>query len=186
MTGLSVPAKRRWIRRFVSGEAGVVTVEFILWFPVFFFLFLSSVEAGFITAKAVMLERGLDMAIRDVRLGIGAMTHEAIKNKVCDNAIILPDCRNTIRLELKPVSTSSWTPLTGSNLCVDRAAPIDPAVDPTGYDVGIGNQLMLVRACALVQPLFPGVGLGLQLPKDSTYGDFILIATSAFVNEPGR
>lgn len=169
--------------RFRKKEDGVVTMEFMLWFPVFFFLFLSSVEAGFVLAKTVMLERGLDIAVRDVRLGAPGSSQETIRKKLCDNAIILSDCENSVMIELKPVDISTWSPLTNAGQCVDRDNPVDPATDPN-YVTGGENELMLVRACFLIQPLFPTTGLGLQLPRHGNYGDVAIIATSAFVNEP--
>ena len=179
---------RRRSRRFRKNERGAVTVDFVLWFPMFFVLFLSSVEAGFILAKSIMLDRGLDLAVRNIRLGIGAMDHETIKNTTCANAIIIPDCQNSLRLEMSPVTNvASWTP-SNNVVCVDRANPIDPAVTPVppGYARGIENQLMLVRACAFISPIFPSSGLGLSLPKHpQSTNEFAIVSTSAFVNEPG-
>jgi hypothetical protein len=43
--------------------------------------------------------------------------------------------------------------------------------------------MMLIRACAKFDPLFPTSGLGFQLPRDNT-GAYALIAATAFVNEP--
>jgi hypothetical protein len=44
------------------------------------------------------------------------------------------------------------------------------------------NQLMLVKACAIFNPIFPSTGLGLQLVRDD--GGYAVTAFSAFVNEP--
>lgn len=180
----SISLRGRWsLHRFRKNEDGVVTMEFMLWFPVFFLLFLSSIEAAFVLARNIMLERGLDIAVRDVRLGIGNMTHDAVKQKVCENAIIIPNCVNSVRMEMKPVSTTTWSPLTNRGQCTDRSVPFDPA-DTSIYDPnGTDNQLMLVRVCLLANPIFPTTGVGLQLPVDAQ-GDYALIASSAFVNEP--
>ena len=62
-------------------------------------------------------------------------------------------------------------------------AEIDPLLDPEGFHPGQRNKLMMVRACAVFDPWFPGVGLGAQLPKDAS-GGYRLMATSGFVNEP--
>ena len=40
-----------------------------------------------------------------------------------------------------------------------------------------------MRACVLFDPWFPGIGLGLQLPRESG-GGVRMTATTAFVNEP--
>ena len=42
---------------------------------------------------------------------------------------------------------------------------------------------MLVRACAIFDPIFPITGMGLNLPLDAS-GAYQLAASSAFVNEP--
>ena len=42
---------------------------------------------------------------------------------------------------------------------------------------------MLIRACAIVDPMFPMTGLGLSLTKDET-GGVQLVTVSAFVAEP--
>jgi len=42
---------------------------------------------------------------------------------------------------------------------------------------------MLMRLCAVVDPAFPGIGVGRSMPKDAS-GGYQIIATTAFVNEP--
>jgi len=43
----------------------------------------------------------------------------------------------------------------------------------------------MVRVCALSKPLFPttGFGVGMQVDPD---GNYAMVATTAFVNEPGN
>ena len=45
--------------------------------------------------------------------------------------------------------------------------------------------MMMVRVCALSKPLFPttGIGVGMQVDGD---GNYAIVATTAFVNEPGN
>jgi hypothetical protein len=51
--------------------------------------------------------------------------------------------------------------------------------------VGGNNELMMVRVCALFRPMFPSTGLGLNLRYDGD-GNYAIVATTAFVNEPSR
>ena len=68
-----------------------------------------------------------------------------------------------------------------SPMCADRTQTID--LDAPSFSQGNRSDILFVRACVIVDPLFPGLGLGLQLPKDAS-GGFQMIAFSAFVNEP--
>ena len=52
------------------------------------------------------------------------------------------------------------------------------------FTAGTQNEMMIVRACAMVDPVFPGTALALLLEENVGDG-FPLIATSGFVNEPG-
>ena len=42
---------------------------------------------------------------------------------------------------------------------------------------------MIVRACAVFEPLFPTTGLGLRMPRVNS-SDYAIVSMSAFVNEP--
>lgn len=175
---------RRWIK---GDDAGNVTIEFVLVFPVFMIIFLSAFEAGILMTRQVMLERAVDVTVRDLRLGIlptpgfsEEEAHNELKDTICARSRIVPDCDNAILLEMRPVSKVTWEPLNNVATCVDRSEPIQPA---TTFRAGAENEMMIVRACAVFDPVFPSTGLGMRLPKDGN-GDYALLATSAFVNEP--
>lgn len=168
-------------RRARKEEDGSATIPFVIFFPFFILLVLSSLELGMMMIRHVMLERALDIAVRGLRLGIWTPpTHEELKRVICNQAGIIPDCMNALMVELRPVDKTTWAPLAGSATCVDRAATIQPVVS---FDPGVGDSMMLIRACAKVDPLFPSSGAGWALPKDST-GAYSLISATAFVNEP--
>ena len=162
-------------------EDGTATIPFLLFLPFFMMLVISSLEMGMLMLRHVMLERGLDMAVRDLRLGIFKGDYDEFKGLVCKNAAFLPDCKNAIVIELQPVSTTTWAPLNSAAICVDRNQPLKPLNNP--FITGAGDQLMLVRACAIFDPIVPTTGLGLHLPKDAS-GGYWLVTSSAFVNEP--
>lgn len=162
-------------------EEGTATIPFVIFFPFFILLVLSSLELGMMMVRHVMLERALDLSVRGLRLGIWTPpTHDELKKVICAQAGIIPDCLNALMVELRPVDKSTWSPLSNSPTCVDRAAAIQPKVE---FNPGVGDDMMLIRACAKVDPLFPSSGAGWALPKDAT-GAYSLISATAFVNEP--
>ena len=74
------------------------------------------------------------------------------------------------------------------DLCANPAAAPDLASFNAGSPVidianGLNNQLMILRACVLFDPMTPGSGLGKALPKESE-GAYALVATSSYVMEP--
>lgn len=172
----------RRIRDFLAGNAGTSTVEFVLAFPAFMTVFLSVFESGLLMTRQVMLERGLDVTVRAIRTAApGAnITQDTVRQMICDNAGILPDCEDNLLVELVPISTATWTMPDAEAECVDRAEDIEPVVT---FDTGGQNQIMFIRACFVVDPFFPTTGLGLALPKDVS-GGYHMVATGAFANEP--
>jgi hypothetical protein len=128
----------------------------------------------------VMLNRGLDIAIRDLRLGLTpSVTHDQFKAKICDGAFLLSGCEEAILLELAALPDAASFPGGEAN-CVDRTEEIEPTIV---FVPGAPSEIMFVRACLIVDPLFPGTGLGAMMPKDAS-GGYALIAQTAFMNEP--
>ena len=90
---------------FLRDENGNATLEFVVLFPFLMFMILSLGEAGTLMARAVMLDRGLNLAIRDVRLGLTpGITHDQLKGKICEGAFLLNSCADEVLLELLPVT----------------------------------------------------------------------------------
>lgn len=170
------------INRFFGRDEGAVTVEFVIVFPVFMTLFVSVFESGLMMTKLTMLDRALDLTVRQIRLApeSTAITHDAVKAMICANTVIIDDCEESLQLEMVEVSSSTWTMPDSTIDCVDRAAEIEPVVN---FSAGGENDIIFVRACVVVDPMFPNLGLGLILTKDPT-GGVRLTASSAFANEP--
>jgi len=168
------------LRRFRKADNGSSTIEFVILFPIFIIIFMSCFEAGMLMTRQVMLERAVDLSVRDLRLGHWAPpTHDEIKKTICNRAGIIPDCMNALLVELQPVSKSTWTPLPPQVTCQDKSNPITPA-----FAGGAENEMMIVRACAITKPWFYATGLGLKLPLvDGEH--YAIVSSSAFVNEPG-
>ena len=147
----------------------------------FMILFVSAFESGILMTRHVMLERGLDMAVRAVRLGtLTPVTHVQLKKMICNGAGIIPDCMNTLKLEMRTTDLRAWVDIPRAADCIDVNNPVTA---PTTYQNGQSDDLMVVRVCALFRPMFPATGLGFYLPRNS--GDYYaLVSTSAFVMEP--
>ena len=180
MTGI---AKRfhRALRRLGLSESGAATVEFVIVFPFFVGVFLSSYDVAMMNMRAVMMEQAMDKAVRRIRLSSGAtLNYGQIKNDICQDAYLIPDCNSSLRIEMTPVDTDTWAGMTDSVDCVQRGQSVQPLVK---FKNGAENELMLMRICVIVDPVFPGIGVGRSMPKDES-GGYKIIASSAFVNEP--
>ncbi len=176
-----IRALAKILRLFRRSEEGSATVEFVLVFPMFMVLFTSAFEVGLMMTRHVMLERGLDMAVREVRLNTGAApSPDQFKSMICDGAGIIPDCMNTLKLEMRPIDPRNWSNIPRKADCVNTNQPFLPN---RNFEAGTQNQIMIVRACSLFSPFFAATGIGFDIPRYS--GDFYaLISISAFVMEP--
>ncbi|NGM46418.1 pilus assembly protein [Rhodobacter sp. SGA-6-6] len=172
---------RRALSRLFRREDGTATVEFVLVVPVVISIFMASVEAGFYMAKHVMLERGLDLVMRDIRLGnLGTFENNKLRKLICEATPILVDCENTLMVEMRPISTSTFAISADPATCVDRgeSTEVDDHVEPGG-----SNEIMIIRVCAIQDPIFPSTGIGLHLRADAR-GGYQMVTASVFVNEP--
>ena len=170
------------LRRFRRREDGNVTVEFVILFPIFVTMFMSTVELGMLTVRQTLLEQGLNLVVRDLQIGLTEdVDHDTIKELICDySGGYLPDCDNALKLEMMPIDLRSYSTLPEGLDCVDRAEEVNPVRTFTN---GQANELMLLRACLKFTPIFPNAGLGRNFGKDAN-GDAVMFAISAYVNEP--
>ena len=176
----------RLLRRFRRQEDGNATIEFVFLFPIIISIFLIGFESGYYMVRNVMLERAVDIAVRDVRLGNGRIPQfDDMKANICNNAGLLPDCKNSIQIEMQEVAITPGgiATMQGDARCVDRQSTED-SLTGTTYDVGGINSMIIVRVCTLQQPLFPTTSIGAGLGVDSE-GNYAMVATTAFVTEPG-
>lgn len=174
----------RRIVRFHRKEDGGIAMEFVILYPMFMWLFFSGIESALMMTRHAMLERGVDMAMRELRLNTnGPHSFDQLKKRICSYSGVIQDCLNTLQIELVSINTDSWTLAMDPNIrCIDRANTIDP-ISETNYQPGVGNQMMMVRVCAVQPPIMPATALGAAMPKDSN-GLYRLVSVSAFVNEP--
>ena len=191
---------RSSLRRLVRGEDGTATVELVILLPLFVLAMANAIEASILMTRATLLDRGLDMAVRELRLNTGAPPgFDEFRASVCRHAGWLPDdavvpvgdaagrsgdgelpdqakapfdCLKSLQVELRRVSTATWAVMDDQARCVDRREEIAPLTedDPEHYRPGAAKQLMMVRACLVIDPLAPNYGLGALLPKDASGG----------------
>ncbi len=179
-----MPRIRHMLRHFCRNEDGQIAIEFVIMTPLIFTIFLTSIELGLYSKRQMWLDRGLDIAVREVRLNTASIpSHDALKQTICVNAGFIPDCSASLKLEMVVVNPRSFTPLDPSSDCVDRSQPIASQAAPN-YQSGSEHDLMLLRACVKFDPIFPTTGLGFQFSKDNA-GQAFMTAMSAFVQEPG-
>lgn len=165
-----------------KAEEGGSTVEFVILFPMFLALFISSFEASLLLTRQIMLERGVDMATRDLRLDANnTITQNQMRNMVCDNARILPDCRENLLVELTEIDTVLYDLPDSDQPCVNRETSVTP---PADWETDRAGKLILMRACFAVSPFMPGAGLATELVTDEDSTSIRMVAATAFVVEP--
>lgn len=171
----------RILRRFRRSQSGSATIEFVLVFPAILTIMLSGIELGFVTLQHAMLERAMDITVRDIRLGTGsAPQHDEIRDLICDRAGFISNCQDNLRLEMVQVDPRAWAGVSEDPDCTDRTEEVSPV---RNFINGQENELMILRACARIDPVFPTTGLGKNL-AEGPGGQYALVATSAFVQEP--
>lgn len=172
----------RKIRVFRRGEDGHATIEFAITFPAVLFLLLGGVELGLISLQHAMLERAMDLTVRDIRLSTGAAPqHDEIKDLLCERTGFINACSENMLLEMVQVDPRDWGGVPAEPTCTDKSEEVLPKTE--FKNDAKENELMVLRACAKIDPVFPTTHLGANLVKDGA-GQFALVASSAFVQEP--
>ena len=164
-------------RRFRKDEGGYSSVELVICATTFLSGFFWVFETGLIMTKQMMLERAVDMTVRDLRLFSNPLfTHDYIKDEICDLALVFKDCDTQLLLEM-----DTFDPASGFNqtyTCYDKKNDITPV---TTWAPGARSEIVYMRACIIIDPMMPhGIAL---FPGVSDKG-IPLIASTAFVNEP--
>lgn len=170
------------IKRFARAEDATATMEFVICFPVIMILFIAAFETSMIMTRQVMLERTLDQTVRVLRLANG-VTVDAndIRNGICANTSLLPNCGELLTIDLRRVDRQTYAVPSNQDLCIERADVT--ATLNNQFTVGEDNDLMLVRACMIIDRILPLSGWGLNLTRDDS-GGLHMMASNIFVNEP--
>ena len=166
---------------FGRSEDGNMTVDFVIIIPTAFLFASATFEGGMIGLRNMMLEHGVDVVVRDVRTGrLLNPTHQRLVVEICDKAMIIPNCQKELKLEMVRTDIRNFNGLGPNPDCIDRSANGQPLVN---FTTGGNNELMMLRACALFDPILPTAALGAAVPKKSE-GAYALVATSSYVVEP--
>jgi Flp pilus assembly protein TadG len=186
MTLNSSPMYQRF-RRFLACEDGNSTIEALFFYiPIFLFL-LASIEIGILSTRHVLLERGVDLAVRQVR--IGALKDadgkgpgiDTVRTAICNYSGVIPDCLDSVKIKMVKMDVRNWgTDLDGPVQCIDRA---ESEQVPTTFTNGANNELMVLQVCALFDQFFPTTSLSNGFAKING-GGYGLIATTSYVVEP--
>ncbi|WP_282118796.1 TadE/TadG family type IV pilus assembly protein [Ruegeria atlantica] len=176
------------VLRFKRTEDGGLTIEFVIWFPVYMFFILGVIEYSLVTIQQAMLDRSMDLVVRNIRLGIGLedTQHDTIKDAICNEMVIMQDCSKNLQLEMIVQDPYGGVNLPVEADCADRAEEAKPVRE---FSSGGANALMILRACARVDPLFPTTALGrggtdMSRALSDDDGLITLTSTTTFVQEP--
>ncbi len=174
---LGARCQRLWHR-----QDGSSTIEFVFMVPLLLTVFIMAMEAGVLQMRQVMLDRALDMTVRDLRLSrLGPNpTHDEVRTRVCEHSFLIPNCESNLSLELTAITLEDWAPPTVDLQCVDRETSIAPV---NAFTQAGQLRPTMVRACLIVDLMFPTSQYGLNLAAD-TLGGFEMISLSFYINEP--
>jgi Flp pilus assembly protein TadG len=166
-------------------ERGSAAVEFVTLFPLVFAMFFVSFESGYMVLRSAMLERSLDMTVRDLRLGnMKNPTVEYLQQRLCSRTDMFEDCERSLTIELTRVNASFNNLPDATAVCQRRSVEIQAGMQSNTVSTGQENELMVVRACLVVDSLFAYSFMGVDIAMADENGTYALLATSAFVNEP--
>lgn len=169
--------------RSIKGDrSGATAIEFAILAPIFIAVLFSTFEIGWLITKSTLLDRALDLAIRQIRVGAtSAPTSQAAMAKmICDKLYIISNCKTSLTVEMTKITTATDFPA-NSATCVDRGGSFTPAVS---FTTGGRAEIMYVRACLVSDALTPFIGIAFHFTKDSK-GGYSIVSSSAFMNEPG-
>jgi Flp pilus assembly protein TadG len=111
--------KNLW--RLKRSDKGAATIEFAILAVPFFMLFIGILEVSLCFFFENTLVRGMELAVRDVRIGTN-FDINAFKTKVCAEAAVIPDCTGTVYVRL--METTSVSPVDSQKVCRDGQSGI--------------------------------------------------------------
>jgi hypothetical protein len=179
------------LRAFLADDNGTATIEFVFIIPIVMTIFMASIESGLFMVRHVMLERSVDIVVRNIRMGnLDDLDHKQLKQLFCTNSGLVPDvadCVKAMKVWMQPINTANFDMVAPPRDCVDRAEPIEPpAPGLNEFRFGTDNEIMLLRICLKEDPMFPTTLVGARfISYGEDDGSYALMTTSVFVNEPG-
>lgn len=177
---MSVSGKR-FAARFRRSEEGSASIEFVLYFTIFFMVLSAGVEIAYINLRHAMLERAVDLATREIRLSTGEIpSYDSVRAQICEEAVVLDACEANLRLEMVQVDPRDTGSMPYDTDCQSASEEPRPV---RNFTPGIDNDLMLLKVCLKYKPMMPTSEFSQALNMDEN-GYAQLIVTSAFVQEP--
>ncbi|WP_417588188.1 TadE/TadG family type IV pilus assembly protein [Pararhodobacter oceanensis] len=172
----------RFWPRFWRNDDGSATIEFVIAVPLVLTFLFSAVDFGAVMLRQVFLDRSVDIAVRQVRLGnVSVAGYEDFRQSICDGTLMIANCVNSITIEMRPIDTTTFAGLDSPAQCINRAEDIEPVL---AFNPGSGGQeLMLIRVCALADPFISLTGMVLGMSTDDS-GAYHIVSHAAFANEP--
>ena len=175
--------------RFLKDDSGTATIEFLFVFPIIFTIFTASFESSLYMAKYVMFDRGVDLVMRQVRLGnAGGLNHQLLKEEICEEGLLISsmaECLNKMQIWMQPVNTADFSMAAPPVTCVEQASNVNVDEPPANeFAWGTDNDIMLLRICMKEWPIFPTTAVSVKMPRQPD-GSVAMIVTTVFVNEPG-
>lgn len=173
---------RSLLSRFLRRDHGTATVEFVIVVPLVLAFLFSSIDFGVVMLRQVFLDRSVDFAVRQVRLGnVPSGGFDAFRQTICDGTVLIPNCMDSISVEMRPIDTATWSGLDTPAQCINRTQDIEPILT---FNPGNGGQeLMLIRVCIVADPFLQLTGLVLGMQTDES-GAYHIVSHAAFANEP--
>jgi len=170
------------LRIFRHNENGVTTIEFAFIATPFLLLIVTLLETALVHMTSLDLNNAVKTASRQIRTGqaqVAALTAQQFKNLVCDQTILISNCKTTPDLIIDVRSYDDFDTInTGTSDLFDNQGQF---TNNEQYSLGSGLKVVVVRAYYKMSLLtqFPGVGLA-NIGSQHR----MLDAVAVFRNEP--
>ncbi len=172
--------KTSHLKRFFCNDEGVVAIEFAaIAFP-FFLLIVGTLETAIVFMAGMALDHGMQRTARFVQTGqavVASMDQAAFKAMVCSNAVMLPNCTSTVKVDVRKYS--QFTAASFPSMTKPNGDPLDDA--DYQYDIGAPEDTVVVRVSFEWPIISSVIGSGLG---NMNNGNRLLISSWAFKNEP--
>ncbi|WP_406870716.1 hypothetical protein ABEB22_01975 [Thioclava sp. 'Guangxiensis'] len=188
--------RRSLLGRFHHDQSGASTVAAAIVLPFFLMFVFAGVQIFVLQSKQTMLDRGLEITARNLRLqtyGSTFPSQEKIKSNMCRNIGLIKNCTDQLTIELVAVDRSTWTAPDWSTTAICHDYSDGKALDAKPVlQQGTENQIMLMRACLKVPSLLTDTLMNISaasilkwamLAKDDD-GEMNLVSITVFANEP--
>jgi hypothetical protein len=193
------------LRRHIADESGVATVGLMVTLPVFLMVFCWIAESGIMMLRWAMLERGLDMATRELRiegfptaLATPESRNDYYLEKICSRMLQKQGCKENLYLDYQAFNVNQSVFFSNVD-CSDTTAvlvrapnPLPVVITAESYNVWVETEnanfqsnygeIVRVQACVIVRPFTPHA---FTLPWFEKSKDGVaLMANTIFIAEP--